>query len=129
MNNIIVMTLIAITASLTIGCDVHNYPDGTTVYTPAGHTPRVVVVADPYEEVYIEETIPVGVMVVQDVCDYVHPSLQANPYNYPADWCFETYDGIQCEWYIGNNGPYGCWESWTFYDAECQWFYQYDYCE
>ena len=127
MNKIIVSTLIAIVASITMGCEVHNYPDGHTVVTPAGSTIPVYT-TDPYEEpVVVVESSPT-VVVVSDPCDSVPWSMQQDPYNYSPDWCFETAHGVQCEWYVGSTGPYGCWESWTFYDSECMWSYQFDYC-
>ena len=126
MNKIIVTTLILIVASITTGCEVHNYPDGRTVVTPSGTT---VVHNDPYvEEVVVVEPAPTVVVVEADPCDSVPWSMQQEPYNYEPDWCFVGDYGVQCEWYVGNTGPYACFESWTFYDSECQWFYQYDDC-
>tara|TARA_R110002074_G_C12214864_1_gene636643 strand:+ start:184 stop:573 length:390 start_codon:yes stop_codon:yes gene_type:complete len=128
MNKIIVSTLIAIVASITMGCEVHNYPDGHTVVTPAGSTIPVYT-SDPYEEpIVVVESSPTVVVYEVDPCDGVPYEVQREPFFHEPDWCFETAHGIQCEWYVGNTGPYGCWESWTFYDNECQWFYQFDYC-
>ncbi len=119
MKNYIVMILVPIILTFAMGCEVHNYPDGHTVVTPAGANVSnpVVVVDDPYVE-------PAPVVIVADPCASVPLHMQLPPWDHEADYCFYDSYGYQCEWYVG----YGCYESYTFYHDECSWYYSYDYC-
>ena len=50
------------------------------------------------------------------------------PFDYDAALCVYTDHGTQCDWYVGPNGTDGCYESFVFYNSECVWTFQNDYC-
>tara|TARA_R100000664_G_C2689340_1_gene94067 strand:- start:277 stop:651 length:375 start_codon:yes stop_codon:yes gene_type:complete len=74
------------------------------------------------------EEEPEPVYEEQDECELTPTPFDAPPFGYDADWCFATESGMQCEWYIGADGTKGCYESYTFYNNECAWIFQHDYC-
>jgi len=61
------------------------------------------------------------------VCDTEKEQSNA-PFGYDPDWCYTADHAVQCEWYVGPSNTKGCYESYTFYNNECEWIFQYDYC-
>ena len=124
MKNAILVSIVGICMS-SAGCDT---PSSQVV----GDEPSESVVTVETEDTPVAEEEKVPEVVAsepeEDSCAVTPDSSDAPPFGYDADWCFSTEHGMQCEWYVGPNGTMGCYESYTFYDNECGWFFQYDYC-
>ncbi len=116
----VTFVLIAGLSAVVFGCDNSEHPS---------HVHNEVV--PPVVETQAESTggeIPLDKAQEENGCDTNSDSADSPPFGYNADWCYTADHAIQCEWYVGPHGLKGCYESYTFYNNECVWIFQYDYC-
>ena len=119
MKNITAMLIVGLSA-IVFGCDNSEH---------LSHVHNEVVAPDERLQVdNIEDEMPQIKEQEESACDINPDSVDSPPFEYDADWCYTADHAIQCEWYVGPDGSKGCYESYTFYNNECVWIFQYDYC-